>query len=102
MSLSNGFKKLVPLMNRVLVKKLEPVTQTKSGIILTTKAESPNVGKIITVGEGNYSESGNRIPLLLKTGETVLLPDFGGQRLELEDGEYFLYRDTEILGVLEQ
>lgn len=47
MSLSSSFRKLMPLMNRVLVKKLEPVNKTKSGIIMSTKTEQPNVGEIV-------------------------------------------------------
>jgi chaperonin GroES len=102
MSLSKSFKKLVPLMNRVLIKKMEPVNESKSGIILSTKVESPNVGTVVAVGEGSLNEKGQRLPLLLQTGNVVLLPDFGGQKLELADGEYFLFRDSEILGVLEK
>ena len=68
MSMSSAFRKLVPMMNRVLVKKLEPVNQTKSGIIMSTKTEQPNVGEIVSVGKGNYSESGNLLPMELQQG----------------------------------
>lgn len=83
MSLSQNFRKLVPLLNRVLIKKVDPVTKSQSGIIMATKSESPNVGKIVAVGEGNLGENGKRIPLCLSVGSTVLLPDFGGQKVEL-------------------
>lgn len=56
MSLSSTYKMLRPLLNRVLIKKLKPVSQQKSGIIMSTKAEEPNVGEIVAVGEGNVTE----------------------------------------------
>ena len=102
MSLSSHFRKLVPTLNRVLVKKLEPVSKTKSGIILSTKEESPNVGVVISTGEGVFDNNGNKIPLSVNVGHKVLLPDFGGSKIELGDGEFFLYRDSEILGILEE
>ncbi len=44
MSLSSNYSKLLPLLNRVLIKKLEPIAKSKSGIIMSTKLESPNIG----------------------------------------------------------
>lgn len=78
MSLSANYRKLVPLLNRVLIKKLEPVTKSKTGIIMSTKAETTNVGKVLAVGEGDVTSTGSKIPVSLKVGSTVLLPDFGG------------------------
>ena len=101
MSVVGGFKKLVPLLNRVLIKKVEPVTKSKSGIIMSTKGDQVNIGTVIAVGKGNVSEDGKVLPVQVTLGSTVLLPEFGGQKINLEDGEFFLYRDTEILGVLE-
>lgn len=101
MSAVGGFKKLVPLLNRVLVKKVEPVTKSKSGIIMSAKGEQINIGTIVAVGKGNLTEEGKMVPIQVQLGSTVLLPEFGGQKISLEDGEYFLYRDSEILGVLE-
>ncbi len=101
MSAVGGFKKLVPLLNRVLIKKVEPVTKSKSGIIMSTKGDQVNIGTVISVGPGNISEEGKVIPLSVTKGNTVLLPEFGGQKVTLEEGDYYLYRDTEILGVLE-
>lgn len=63
MSLTQQFKKLTPLLNRVLIKKLEPVNSSKTGIIMSTKAENPNIGKIIAVGEGNLSDNGKHLPI---------------------------------------
>ena len=102
MSLSSHFKKLVPTLNRVLIKKLEPVSKTKSGIILSTKEETPNVGVVVNVGSGELDNNCNRMPLCVNVGHKVLLPEFGGQKIELGEGEFYLYKDTEILGILEE
>jgi chaperonin GroES len=54
------------------------------------------------LGPGNTNDKGNKLPIDLKIGNIVLLPEFGGQKVELKDGEYYLYRDNELLGVLEE
>lgn len=98
--MSQNFRKLIPTLNRILVKKAQPIEKTASGLILSqTKVE--NTAEVVAVGEGNFNDAGQRIPLTVQLGDTVLLPDFGGQTIELTDGEYFLYRDTDVLGVLE-
>ena len=102
MSLSSNFRKLIPTLNRVLIKKLEPVSKTKSGIILSTKEDTPNVGVVISTGNGAFDDSGKKIPVCVNVGSKVLLPDFGGSRIELSEGEFYLYKDTELLGVLEE
>lgn len=63
MSMVGGFKKLVPLFNRVLIKKVEPVTKSKSGIIMSTKGDQVNIGTVIAVGPGNISENGKVVPI---------------------------------------
>jgi chaperonin GroES len=63
MSAVGGFKKLVPLLNRVLIKKVEPVTKSKSGIIMSTKGDQVNIGTVIAVGKGNLSEEGKILPV---------------------------------------
>lgn len=59
----SGYKKLVPLLNRVLIKKVEPVTKSKTGIIMSTKGDQVNIGQVIAVGQGNLSEEGKIIPM---------------------------------------
>jgi chaperonin GroES len=63
MSALGGFKKLVPLLNRVLIKKVEPITKSKSGIIMSTKGDQVNIGTVIAVGKGNLSDEGKLLPL---------------------------------------
>ena len=98
--MSQAFKRLIPSLNRILVRKAEPITKTASGLILSQE-ENQNTAEVVAVGPGNFDEAGRRIPIGVNIGDTVLLPDFGGQTIELADGEFYLYRDTDVLGVLE-
>ena len=101
MSLTSKFRKFIPTLNRVLVQKIENDKRPEKGIILSTKEATVNIGKIVALGEGNRNESGVIIPISLKVGSTVLLPEYGGSKVELKDGEFFVYRDNEIVGILE-
>ena len=58
-------------------------------------------GKIVAVGAGGRAPDGSRIAMELKVGDTVLLPEYGGQKVKLDDAEYMLFNDSDILGVLE-
>lgn len=99
-----AFKKLRPLMNRVLIKKTEPITKTKGGILLPeSKGEQLNFGTVIAVGPGRHMENGQIRPCFVKEGDTVLLPEYGGSKVTLGDSqEYFLYRDDDIMGTLHE
>ena len=82
-----AYKKLRPLMNRILVKKTEPLTKTKGGILLpeTSKGEQLNFGVVVAVGPGRALENGTIRPCTIKEGETVLLPEYGGSKVTLGD-----------------
>ena len=99
--MSSTFKRLIPSLNRILVKRSEPIKKTASGIILS-KNDQPNTAEVTAVGPGQFDDKGSRLPLSVKVGDIVLLPDFNGTKVELTDGEFFLYRDTDILGVLQK
>ena len=57
-----------------------------------------NSGTVIAVGEGGRSDNGSTIPLTVKAGDKVLLPEYGGQKIEIDTKEYVLVRDSDILG----
>ena len=96
-----AFKKLRPLLNRVLIKKAEAITKTKSGILLPDKQEQLNFGVVIAVGPGRIAEDGKLRPVNVKEGETVLLPEYGGSKVILADEqEYYIYREDDIMGTL--
>ena len=97
-----AFRTLRPLLNRVIIKKAEAITKTKGGIILSAKTETQlNFGTVMAVGPGKTLEDGSVRATLVKVGETVLLPEYGGSRVTLaDDEELFIYRDDDILGSL--
>ncbi|KZV22479.1 hypothetical protein F511_19699 [Dorcoceras hygrometricum] len=93
-------KRLLPLMNRVLVEKIVPQSKTNSGILLPERTAKLNSGKVVSVGPGYHNKEGKLIPVNLKEGDTVLLPEYGGTEVKLGEKEYHLYRDDDILGTL--
>ena len=99
---SANFKKFIPLLNRVLIQKLDPVKKSKAGIILSTKDTNSFVGKVVAVGPGLTNDKGINVPVSVPVGANVLLPDFGGMKVEISSGEFYIYRDTELVGVLEE
>jgi chaperonin GroES len=99
-----GFKKLSPLLNRVLVKKAEPAKKSAGGILLQSGDKNAlNWGVVIDVGPGKAGENGKVVPVLVKVGDHVLLPEWGGAEVELAgDNKLHIYRDDDIVGVLSE
>ena len=98
-----AFRTLRPLLNRVVVKKAAAETKTKAGIILTSgkNEDKLNFGTIMAVGPGKTLDDGSVRETLVKVGDTVLLPEYGGSRVTLADEEeLFIYRDDDIMGTL--
>ncbi|XP_073146827.1 10 kDa chaperonin, mitochondrial-like [Henckelia pumila] len=93
-------KRLIPALNRVLVEKLLPPSKTPGGVLLPEKSSKLNSGKVVSVGQGLRDKVGNLIPVSVKEGDTVLLPEYGGTQVKLGEKEYHLYRDEDILGIL--
>lgn len=96
----SSFKRILPLLNRIVIRRLEPQTKTTSGIILN-KNDSASYGVVVEAGPGVYGENGQLIPLALKVGDSVLLPEFGGQKVKLNDQELYIYKDSEIIARVE-
>ncbi|GAU22780.1 10 kDa chaperonin [Trifolium repens] len=93
-------KRLIPTFNRILVEKIVPPSKTSAGILLPEKTSQLNSGKVIAVGPGSRDKSGNLIPPSVKEGDHVLLPEYGGSQIKLDDKEFHLFRDEDILGIL--
>ncbi|XP_028292937.1 10 kDa heat shock protein, mitochondrial isoform X2 [Gouania willdenowi] len=94
-----AFRKFLPLFDRVLVERLMAETKTKGGIMLPDKAQGKVLqATVVAVGPGAINQKGVVQPLSVKVGEKVLLPEYGGTKVVLEDKDYFLFRDGDILG----
>ncbi|HEX7771252.1 MAG TPA: co-chaperone GroES [Pyrinomonadaceae bacterium] len=89
-----------PLHDRVLIKRLDEQEQMRGGIIIPdTAKEKPQQGEVIAVGEGKFREDGSRQPLDVKAGDRVLFGKYSGSEVKLDDEEYLIMREDEILGV---
>jgi chaperonin GroES len=95
-------RSLAPLGDRVLVRRAPKETQTASGIFLPSdKTKDPNEGDVIAVGPGEKDVTGALHAVSLKAGDKVLLPEYGGSKVKIDDEELFLFRESEILGKFE-
>ena len=89
-----------PLHDRVIIKRLDEEEQMRGGIIIPdTAREKPQQGEVIAAGEGKFREDGTRQPLGVKAGDRVLFGKYSGSEVKLDDQEYLIMREDEILGV---
>lgn len=94
--------KIKPLGDRVLVEPQEEKEQKKGGIIIPdTAKEKPMQGKVIAVGPGKRDDDGKLIPMNVSKGDIVLLPKYGGTEVKIDDKEYQIVREDDILGIIE-
>lgn len=94
--------KVRPLQDRILVKRLEEKETKKGGIIIPdTAKEKPQEGKVIAVGSGKFTEDGKRQPLEVKKGDKVLFGKYAGTEVNIDDEEYLILREEDVLGVIE-
>jgi len=91
-------KKLLPLADRVLIKRVLPVTKTAGGILLPESNVSKNhEGEVLATGPGFRSRDGELVPVPVAVGDKVLLPEYGGLPIKIDGEELFLFRSDEIL-----
>jgi len=90
--------KVIPLHDRVLLKRLEEKETVKGGIIIPdTAKEKPQEAEVIAVGKGRVGEDGKVIPLDVKKGDKVLIGKFSGTEVTIDDIEHVIVREEEIL-----
>lgn len=91
-----------PLGDRILVEPLEQAEVKKGGIIIPDSAkEKPQEGKVIAVGTGKRDEKGALIPFNVKKGDKVLMPKYGGTEIKIDDKQYQIVREDDLLGIIE-
>ncbi|HEU5162057.1 MAG TPA: co-chaperone GroES [Thermoanaerobaculia bacterium] len=94
--------KVRPLYDRILVKRVEAREQVRGGIIIPdTAKEKPQEAEVIAVGDGKYSDEGKRIKLDVKKGDKVLIGKYSGTDIKLDDVEYTILREDEVLAIVE-
>ena len=91
-----------PLHDRILIKRIEEKETVKGGIIIPDSAkEKPQEGQVIAVGNGKKTEDGKVIPLDVKAGDRILFGKYSGTEIKIDDQEYLILREEEVLGVLD-
>jgi chaperonin GroES len=94
----SALAKLIPLADRVLIRRVMPTVRTAGGIIIPESAVSKNnEGLVVAVGPGATTKTGEVIPVTVKVGDKVLLPEYGGLPVKIDGEEIFLFRNDEIL-----
>lgn len=92
--------KLVPTLDRVLVKPVELGEQKKGNILIPDLGEEKaKVGKVVAVGPGRMSEFGKDMNVCVKEGDIVVVSKIGAQKVEVQDEVYWLVQDKEIIGI---
>lgn len=94
--------KIQPLGDRVVLQREETEEKTAGGIVLPdTAKDKPARGKIVAVGEGKQLEDGTRKELQVKVGDRVIFSSYAGDEFKIDDEEYLLMREEDILCVIE-
>lgn len=92
-----------PLHDRILVKRLEEEQKTKGGIIIPdTAKEKPMEGEVIAVGKGKVAEDGKVIKLDVAAGDRVLFSKYAGTEVKIDNVDYLIMREDDILGIIEK
>ena len=94
--------KIRPLHDRILVKRIEEQETVRGGIIIPdTAKEKPQEGKVIAAGNGKVGDDGKKIPLDVKAGDRILFGKYSGSEVKIEDDEYLIMREEDVLAVLD-
>jgi chaperonin GroES len=94
--------KLRPLHDRIVVRRKEAKETMRGGIIIPdTAKEKPQEAEVVAVGEGKYNDEGKRTKLDVKTGDTILIGKYSGTDIKIDDVEYTILREDEVLAIVE-
>ena len=93
--------KLTPLADRVLLKPVEAMETTASGIIISTaNKEKPVISEVVAVGPGGFVD-GNEVKMVVKVGDKVVVAKYAGTEVKLDDVDYSIVRQSDILAIVE-
>ena len=95
-------RKLKPLQDRILVKRLEEKETKKGSIIIPdTAKEKPQEAEVVSVGPGKVTKDGKLQPMSVKVGDKILFGKYSGSEVKLGDEEYLIMREEDVLGILQ-
>ncbi|MCI4463402.1 MAG: co-chaperone GroES [Caldisericum sp.] len=92
---------IIPIYDHIVVKIEEEEEKTKTGIVLPdTAKEKPQKGKVVAVGSGRLLDNGQKVPLEVKVGDTVIFSKYAGTEIKLNDEKYLILSEKEVLAIL--
>ena len=95
--------KIVPLGDKILVRRLEAEEVTRGGIVLPdTAKEKPKEGKVIAVGDGKLLDDGARAKFQVKKGDRILFTSYAGTEIQIEGDELLIMSEDDVLAVIEK
>jgi chaperonin GroES len=91
-----------PLHDRILVNRLEgDEEEVRGGIVIPdTAKEKPQEGEVVAVGDGKVLDSGQKVAMSVKAGDKILFGKYSGTEVKIDDGEFLIMREDEVLGIL--
>lgn len=90
-----------PLLDRVVIKRVEEEKRTAGGLIIPdTAKEKPSQGIVVSVGPGGYNEEGKKVEMTLKAGDKVLFGKWSGTEIKIDGQELLIMREADVLGIL--
>jgi len=93
--------KIVPLNDKIIVKRMEAEEKTKGGIVLPDSArEKPRQGKVLSIGDGKLLPNGTRQPFVVKEGDKVLFSSWAGNEVRIDDDEFLIMTEDDLLAVV--
>lgn len=93
--------RIVPLGDRVVLKRAEAESTTAGGIVLPDSAQGrPQQGEVIAIGDGHVNDKGERVPLTVKEGDKVIFSSYAGDEISVGDNDYLLLRESDIMATL--
>ncbi len=94
--------KFKPLRDRVFVKYSSEEEKTAGGLYIPDAAkEKPQKGSVMAVGTGRITDDGKRQPMEVKVGDTILFDKYSGSKIKMDNEEYLIIREEDILGIVE-
>ncbi len=89
---------LIPLGDRVVLKREEAESTTTGGIVLPDSAQDkPQKGEVVAVGDGHVKNDGTKVPLTLQEGDRVIFNSYSGEEIKVGDDEFLLLRESDVL-----
>ncbi|KAH7054432.1 10 kDa heat shock protein, mitochondrial [Macrophomina phaseolina] len=96
-------KAIAPLLDRILVQRIKAEAKTASGIILPeSTVKDLNEAKVLAVGPGALDKDGKRITPSVQPGDKVLIPQYGGTPIKVNEDDFSLFRESEILAKINE